>query len=188
MQLEQELEEVNHQLTVFRETNHFDVDRVENFKIEKQRLNQRVAELKKNGNKLSRIIDTMDVENGNASREMMNRLQASFAYLFHRIVDSDGSAGHLELRPAGNSSNENMEIQELEIYCTFSSDEATANETPFDLLSRDQKSIVALIFILAVMQSCPYTIYLLDHIDEVMQILSFFQNHILNLLIPIADH
>lgn len=169
LQLEEELDEVNHQLAVFKETNRFDVDRVENFKNEKQRLNQRLAELKKNGNKLSRLIGSMDVENGNDTRETMNRLQASFAYLFHRIIDSSDCAGHLELRPAGNSPNENEEIQELEIYCTFFSDEeGIANEMPFDQLSRNQKSIVAFIFTLAVLQSCPYTIYLLEHIDEVM--------------------
>lgn len=159
---------MNHQLRVFKETNHFDVDRVENFKIEKQCLNQRMAELKQNGIDLRRLIATMNVENGNATREMMARLQTTFAYLFHRIIDSDGSSGYLELRPvAAAAANGNEELKELEIYCAFASDALAEHELPFDQLSRNQKTTVALIFVLAVLQSSPYAIYLLDYIDEV---------------------
>lgn len=145
------------------ETNQFDVERVENLKIEKQRLNQRLAELKKNGIELNRLIGTMNVENENATRETMNNLQTSFAYLFRRIVCRDDSSGRLELRPVDAATSGNEGTQELEILCTFPQDK----ELCFDQLSVNHKPIVALIFILAVLQCSPYAIYLLDHIDEV---------------------
>lgn len=169
-QLEQELEEVNHQLRVFKETNHFDVDRVENFKSEEERLSQRLAVLKKNGIELRRLIATKNVENKKATCEMMAELQTTFVYLFHRIIDTEGCSGHLELRSMDAVSNENDPDQELEIYCTFSCDVSSENDLPFDQLSLNHKTIVALIFILAVLQSSPYAVYLLDHIDEVCRL------------------
>lgn len=166
-QLEQELDEVNHQLCVFKDTKQFDVERVEGFKIEKLRLHERLAELKKNGIELRRLIATMNVENKNATREMMAKLQTCFKYLYRRIIDCAGSSGDLKLRTAGAANNENGETEELEIFCTFTGEDHAGKEFPFDQLTLKHKTIVALIFILAVLQSSPYTLYLLDHIDEV---------------------
>lgn len=158
--MEQELQEVDHQLTVFKKTNRFDFDRLENFKIDQQRLNLRLVELKKNGVDLNRVIVSMNAGHEKATSETMSQLQASFTYLFHRIIDREECAGHLELQ-----SNEND--QKLDILCTFSD-----IEMPFESLPLTEKRVVALIFILSVLQSSPYAIYLLDHIDEV-RILTF---------------
>lgn len=154
-------------MCVFKETKQFDVERVEKFKREKLHLHERLAELKKNGIELRRLIATMNDENENATQEMMGRLQTCFKYIYRRIVNCDGSWGDLKLRTAGAASNEDVEIQELEIYCTFSGDDHTEKELSFDHLTLKHKTIVALIFILAVLQSSPYALYLLDHIDEV---------------------
>lgn len=154
-------------MCVFKDTKQFDVERVEKFKSEKMHLHERLAELKKNGIELRRLIATINVENENATQEVMSKLQTCFKYLYRRIINCDGSWGDLKLRTAGAASNDDVDIQELEIYCTFSGDDHTEKELSFDQLTPKHKTIVALIFILAVLQSSPYALYLLDHIDEV---------------------
>lgn len=171
LQLQQELEELNHQLCVFKENNEFDVGRLENFKMDKQRLNQQLAELKDNGIELRRLIETMDVENGNATREMMSRLQTTFANIFKRIIDGKGSSARLELSPvvAVSNGNETESIRELEIYCRFPSDQPNESELSLGQLTINDKTIVALIFFFAVLQCSPYGFYMLDHIDDVIK-------------------
>lgn len=166
LQIDQELDEIKHQLSVFSETNRFDVNRVANFKIEKQHLSRRLKELKKSGSDLRRVITEKSDENENATREMLDQLQANFSSLFQRIIGVAGSSARLQLLSAEAASEVNEQLQ-LEIFCTFPNDECAGNESPFDGLSPAHKDIVALIFILAVLQTSPYAVYLLDHIDEV---------------------
>lgn len=159
----------NKKLKKYENVNRKALDQFVTFTEEHERLQDRLSQLSEDKTRILHMINVLENKKSDQIFYTYKQLYKNFKQMFTRVVE--GGKGELVLTGVDNDNLSEAEKMEnatgLSVSVSFTGNQAMKN---LNQLSGGQKSVVALVFILAIQECDPAPFYLFDEVDAALDV------------------